>query len=41
MVYISLDEILPTAHMFGEEHLVIIGATAGMIVMALSIYLIL
>lgn len=41
MVYISLDEILPTAHMFGEEHLVIIGATAGMIVMALSIFLIL
>jgi zinc transporter, ZIP family len=41
MVYISLDEILPTAHMFGEEHLVIIGATAGMIVMAVSIFLIL
>jgi len=41
MVYISLDEILPTAHMFGEEHLVIIGATAGMIIMALSILLIL
>jgi len=41
MVYISLDEILPTAHMFGEEHLVIVGATAGMIIMALSIYLIL
>jgi ZIP family zinc transporter len=41
MVYISLDEILPTAHMFGEEHLVIIGAMAGMIIMALSIYLIL
>jgi zinc transporter, ZIP family len=41
MVYISLDEILPTAHMFGEEHLVIIGATAGMIVMAASIFLIL
>jgi zinc transporter, ZIP family len=41
MVYISLDEILPTAHMFGEEHLVIIGATAGMIMMALSIFLIL
>ncbi len=41
MVYITLDEILPTAHMFGEEHLVIIGATAGMIVMALSVFLIL
>jgi ZIP family zinc transporter len=41
MVYISLDEILPMAHMFGEEHLVIVGATAGMIVMAVSIFLIL
>jgi ZIP family zinc transporter len=41
MVYISLDEILPMAHMFGEEHLVIVGATAGMVVMALSIFLIL
>jgi ZIP family zinc transporter len=41
MVYISLDEILPTAHMFGEEHLVIVGAAVGMVIMALSIYLIL
>lgn len=41
MVYITLDEILPTAHMYGEEHLVIIGATVGMIVMAFSIFLIL
>lgn len=41
MVYITLDEILPTAHMFGKEHLVIIGATAGMALMALSIFLIL
>ena len=41
MVYISLDEILPTAHMFGEEHLVILGVTAGMIIMAVSIFLIL
>ncbi len=41
MVYISLDEILPTAHMFGKEHSVIIGATLGMIIMAVSIFLIL
>ena len=40
MVYITLDEILPTAHMFGKEHLVIVGATAGMALMALSIFLI-
>jgi zinc transporter, ZIP family len=41
MVYISLDEILPTAHMYGEEHLVIVGVTAGMVIMALSIFLLL
>jgi zinc transporter, ZIP family len=41
MVYISLDEILPTAHLFGEEHLVIIGATSGMLLMAVSILLLL
>jgi ZIP family zinc transporter len=41
MVYITLDEILPTAHMFGQEHLVIIGAAGGMALMALSIFLIL
>ncbi len=41
MVYISLDELLPTAHQYGKEHLVIIGVIAGMVVMALSIYLIL
>jgi ZIP family zinc transporter len=41
MVYISLDELLPTAHKFGEEHVVIIGVTSGMVIMALSIFLIL
>ncbi len=40
MVYISLDELLPTAHSYGKEHLVIIGVIGGMIVMALSIFLI-
>jgi ZIP family zinc transporter len=40
MVYISLDELLPTAHLYGKEHLVIIGVIAGMVVMALSIFLI-
>jgi len=40
MVYISLDELLPTAHLYGKEHLVIIGVIAGMAVMALSIFLI-
>jgi ZIP family zinc transporter len=41
MVYISLDELLPTAHLYGKSHLVIIGVIAGMVLMALSIYLIL
>jgi ZIP family zinc transporter len=40
MVYISLDELLPTAHSYGKTHLVIIGVITGMVVMALSIYLI-
>jgi ZIP family zinc transporter len=40
MVYISLDELLPTAHQYGKEHLVIIGVVTGMIIMALSIFLI-
>jgi zinc transporter, ZIP family len=37
MVYISLDELLPTAHMYGKEHFVIGGIIGGMGVMALSI----
>ena len=39
MIYISLDEILPLAHRYGQEHLVIIGAGAGMLVMAASLFL--
>ena len=39
MVYISLDEILPLAHRYGQEHLVIIGVGAGMLVMAASLFL--
>jgi ZIP family zinc transporter len=37
MVYISLDEILPMAHRYGREHLVILGLVIGMAVMALSL----
>lgn len=40
MVYISLDELLPTAHEYGEGHHVIGGVVAGMFVMALSLLLI-
>jgi len=37
MVFISLDELLPTAEKYGEHHLAIYGVIAGMIVMALSL----
>ncbi len=37
MVYISLDELLPTAEKHGEHHIAIMGVIAGMIVMALSL----
>jgi ZIP family zinc transporter len=39
MIYISLDEILPMAHRYGREHLVILGVVAGMAVMAASLWL--
>ncbi len=37
MVYISLDELLPAAHKYGEAHLTIVGIGAGMAVMAASL----
>ncbi|HHY87620.1 MAG TPA: zinc transporter ZupT [Chloroflexi bacterium] len=39
MVYISLDELLPTAEKYGEHHLAIYGVIAGMAVMAASLLL--
>ena len=39
MVFISLDELLPTAEKFGEHHIAIYGLVAGMMVMALSLLL--
>jgi ZIP family zinc transporter len=39
MVYISLDELLPTAEEYGEHHLAIGGLIAGMAVMAISLLL--
>lgn len=39
MVYISLDELLPTAEEYGEHHVAIYGLIAGMAVMALSLVL--
>ena len=39
MVFISLDELLPSAEKYGEHHLSIYGAVAGMMVMAASLLL--
>jgi ZIP family zinc transporter len=39
MVFISLDELLPTAREYGEHHLSIYGLIAGMLVMAISLLL--
>lgn len=39
MVFISLDELLPTAETYGEHHLCMYGLLAGMAVMALSLLL--
>lgn len=38
MVFISLDELLPAAREHGEEHMTIVGAIAGMTVMAASLW---
>ncbi|MCH8121268.1 MAG: zinc transporter ZupT, partial [Planctomycetes bacterium] len=39
MVFISLDELLPTAREYGQHHLAAYGLVAGMAVMALSLLL--
>jgi len=39
MVYISLDELLPTAEEYAEHHVAITGLIAGMIIMAVSLVL--
>lgn len=39
MVFISFDELLPTAEEYGEHHLTVYGLIAGMAVMALSLLL--
>jgi ZIP family zinc transporter len=37
MIYISLDELLPTAHHYGQSHLVIVGVVLGMLIMGISL----
>jgi ZIP family zinc transporter len=39
MVYISLDELLPTSRAYGKGHDSLLGLLAGMAVMALSLLL--
>jgi len=39
MIYISLDELLPLAHRYGREHLVIAGIGAGMLIMAFGLFI--
>jgi ZIP family zinc transporter len=39
MVFISLDELLPSAQKYGEHHLSIYGLISGMAVMAISLLL--
>ena len=39
MVFISMDELLPGAEVFGEHHLSMYGMVGGMIVMALSLWM--
>jgi ZIP family zinc transporter len=39
MVFISLDELLPTAEKYGEHHIAIYGVISGMVIMALSLLL--
>ncbi len=38
MVYISLDELLPSAEKFGEHHIAIYGLISGMVVMSASLF---
>lgn len=40
MVFISLDELLPTAEEYGEHHLAIYGLIIGMAVMAVSLLMV-
>lgn len=39
MIFISLDELLPSAQLYGEHHYSMYGLVAGMAIMALSLWL--
>ena len=40
MIYISLDELLPTAEKYGKHHIAIAGVVSGMAIMGLSLLII-
>lgn len=40
MIYISLDELLPTAEKYGKHHVAIAGVVAGMAIMGISLLII-
>ena len=40
MIYISLDELLPTAEKYGKHHIAIAGVIIGMAVMGVSLLII-
>ena len=37
MIYISLDELLPTAEKYGKHHIAIAGVISGMAIMGISL----
>ena len=37
MIYISLDELLPTAEKYGKHHIAIAGVVGGMAIMGVSL----
>jgi ZIP family zinc transporter len=39
MIFIATDELMPVSQLFGHEHLSIVGIVAGMMVTALSLWL--
>jgi ZIP family zinc transporter len=41
MIYISIDELLPSAQKYGEHHLSIYGMIVGMFTMAVSLIILL
>ena len=40
MIYISLDELLPTAEKYGKHHIAIAGVVGGMAIMAVSLLMV-